>query len=355
METNTPRGGAATPDRPATPPETPAVEPSAPPAQAPQRYPVPTYEPPTTPPGMAPHYPPYPTPYPPAPYPPTYGYPPARRGGNARRGWLIGGIIAFGALVLVLALVVGMIVFALNVAGPTYSSSATRTFAVTGTPIVSVYDTAGTVTVRQGNVGQVVVQVTKHVRSLDSNGAQRALDATAITTSQSGNAITVDGHFTTRWQDGVWYNRTVDMTLTVPATTNATVHVAAGSIDVANISGALNVETNAGTVTARDVTLADGSSVTTNAGTISLTGAIAPNADVRVVDNAGSVTLRLPTATPARLDASVSVGSISISGWPITVSRQNTVGASAAGNLGSDPSGTLHVSISAGNLSLIAQ
>jgi hypothetical protein len=341
MERNSASGGTLTPDRP----EASRPEVSAPPSPTPHYGSAPEYGAPMTPPGMPPRY---------LPYPYAYGNrPPVER--RASRGWLIAGIVALVLFALFVALIIGTIVLAVNVAGPTYSSSATHTFMVTGTPIVSVYDTAGSVTVRTGNVEQVVVQIVKHVRTLDSNGAQRALDATAVTTMQSGNAVTVDGHFATRWQDGSWYSRTVDMTLTVPARTDATLHVAAGSINVADVSGALTVEANAGTVTANNVTLANGSGVTANAGAISLAGAIAPNADVRIVDNAGSVTLRLPADTPARLDASVSVGSISVSGWPIAVSRPNTVGATATGDLGVNPTGTLHVDVNAGNLSLSAQ
>ncbi len=350
MDPNTPRGGTLTPDSPGAAPEAAPPVSSAPPVHVPPHYPLPNYGSPMTPPGMAPRYPPYPY----DPYDPyAYGYPPRER--RARRGWLIGGIISLVFFALFLALIVGLIAFVVNLAGPTYSRTATQTFTVTGVPIVNVYDTAGSVTIRQGNVGQVTVQITNNIRTLDNTGAQRALSANAIAATQSGNAIAIDGHFTTRWQDGVWYSRTMDMTLIVPASANAKVHVDAGAVNLANVSGVLTVETNAGMVSATNVTLGDGSTVTTNAGAISLSGTLAPNADVRIVDNAGSVTLRLPADTPARLDASVNVGSIAVTGWPIPVSRPSTVGAAASGNLGTSPTGTIHVTVNVGNLSLIAQ
>jgi hypothetical protein len=255
---------------------------------------------------------------------------------------------------LAVALIMGGIFFALNVNGPTFSRTTAGTFAVAGTPSVTIYDTAGTVTVQHGDSGHVAVRITTNVRTIDSNSAQRALDQTVVSATQNGNAINVDGHFTTHWLDGVWYDRTLDIVVTLPASSNLSAQVAAGTLDVSGVSGTFNLEANAGTITANAVTLGDGSRLSTDAGTITVSGALAAGANVRVNDETGSVTLRLPADTPARLDANVTVGSISISPWAIAVER-STVGASASGDLGANPTGTLRVTIATGNLSLTTQ
>ena len=288
--------------------------------------------------------------------PPAYGPPlwaPRRRRSNAWVWWLIGGVVgAFVLLGLLVALIGSLIgTWVGSVSGPRYTVESTQTFAVTGTPNVVVRDTAGNITLRSGDAGQVTVHVTKAVRGLVNEAAQRhALDGVTVATTRSGDTVNVTADFTTNVFDGTAGHRTVDLLITVPAGANVAITAAAGNIDVAHIAGVYTMDAAAGSITVRDATFADGSRLSAAAGNMTLEGALASGASMDVTVSAGSVDLRLPAQTHASLDARVSVGNVTIHGWSIPVNRTGMVGASATGPLGGDPRGTVHVSVSTGNI-----
>jgi len=58
----------------------------------------------------------------------------------------------------------------------------------------------------------------------------------------------------------------------------------------------------------------------------------------------GQASLELPASTSAHLDARVNVGSVDISDWPVSASKNN-VGASAVGDLGANSQGTITVRV----------
>ncbi len=288
--------------------------------------------------------------------PPAYGPPPwapRRRRSNAWVWWLIGGVLGFFVLLGLLIALIGSLIGAWvgSVSGPRYTVESTQTFAVTGTPKMVVHDTAGNITLRSGDAGRVTVHVTKVVRGLANEAAQRhALDDVDVATTRSGDTINVTSDFTTNVFDGTPGHRTVDLLITVPAGANVAVTAAAGNIDVTHIAGVYTVDAAAGNITIRDATFADGSRLSAAAGNMTLEGALASGASMDVSVSAGNVDLRLPAQTHADLDARASVGNVTVHGWSIPVNRSGVVGASAAGPLGGDPRGTVHVSVSTGNI-----
>jgi hypothetical protein len=316
----------------------------------PQPYPEPTPLP----------YPSYPgAPYPGYPgYPPQqpYGVPPApRQGGVPWYVWLIGGC-------LVVVLLVGVACVALGLAAGRFfsvvahqtpaSTTSSQTFTVTGAPTLVIHDSAGQVTVNTGSVGNVTVQVTKIAHDTSATAAQRDLDSIQFTATQTGNTINVDAQFDQAFS----FSRqlTADLDITVPATANLTVRVETGTVQIEGVSGLISATVTTGTFAAHDVTLADGSRVDMTTGDATVVGALAAGAKLITIRvTTGNADLTLPASTSAHLDAATSVGNIAISGWSIPVTHSGP-GATAAGDMIANPSGTLSVHVSTGNITLTA-
>lgn len=289
-----------------------------PPAQEPYPTPQPYPSPGTQPYPPSPGYPGYPG-YPP--YQP-YGAPPPvpQRGGFPWWGWLIGGclglVIIVGIACVVLGVVFGRLVSTFANETPV-ASTTTQTFTVTGAPSLTVHDPAGNVTVRTGDTRTVIVQITKNARDTSAGAAQNDLNSITVSPTQTGNAINVDANFTQATSP--FRQLSVDLVITVPA-------------------------------------LADGSLIDLSAGNVTLDAPLAAGGSLTVTVNAGNVDLTLPASTAAHLDASVSFGNITIVGWSIPVTRSGAggAGATASGDMGASPSGTLTVHVTAGNITLTA-
>jgi hypothetical protein len=326
MNSETPKGGVATPE--SLPPITQTTPKEGAPA------PGPTYQ--------------YPYPSAANRYPPQRSREPGNSHGAA---WIIGSIVAFLLLAgLLLTLVVGLIAgIAMSTIGQHVQSTTTsKTFVVTGTPSLVISDSAGNVTVQQGGGNQVTVRVTKYAWGVSDTAAKGALQSIVVNVSQSGNTINV----TTQLGSGLG-RRSADLTVTVPAATNADVHLGAGNIDARQLSGAIRLDTGAGNVTAEAVNFAGTSRLHTGAGNITVDGAIASGTALDVLVGAGNATLTLPSDTPAHLTASTGVGNLTITGWQIPVT--GAIGHTASGNLGSNPTGALTIQVGTGNLVLMSR
>jgi hypothetical protein len=325
MNSDTPKGGVATPESSIT--------------QTPQTDSAPTPAP----------YPPYQHPYPPVPYhyPPVQ---PRQPGGTHVAAWIIGGIVAFvvlvGLVVTLLAALLGGFVFS-TIDQRELSASATNTFVVSGTPSLVISDAAGNITIQQGVGNQVTVQVTKHAWGIRGTDAKGVLNSTVVDVSQSANTITVNTQFSGPAR------RSVDLIVTVPAQANANVHLGAGNIDARQFTGAIMLDTGAGNVRADTVTFVGTSRLHTGAGNTIVDGAMASGAAVDVLVGAGNATLTLPPNTPAHLTASTGVGNLTIIGWQIPVSGM--VSHRASGDLGGNPTGRLSIQVGTGNLTLMSR
>ena len=326
MNSDTSRGGIATPESP------------LPIAQTPQTDGAPTPA----------SYPRYQYPYPPAPnrYPPVRSRDP---GGAHLATWIIGGTVAFivlvGLVVALLAALVGGFIFS-TLGQHELSTTTTKTLVVSGMPSLVITDDAGNVTIQQGGGNRVTVQVTKHAWGVSDAVAKGVLNSTVVDVSQSGNTITV----TTQFSGSARHS--VDLMITVPAEANADVHLGAGNIDARQVTGAVSLDAGAGNVTADAVTFAGTSRLHTGAGNVTVDGAIASGAAVDVLVGAGNATLTLPSNTPAHLTASTGVGNMTIAGWQIPVSGIGITGHTASGDLSGNPTGTLTIQIGTGNLVL---
>lgn len=266
--------------------------------------------------------------------------------------WLIGGCLALVVVAILGCAVLGGVFagFLIHVANEVpVSETTTQSFSVTGTPSLNIQDTAGNVEVIQGSTGTVGVEVTKSARATTSDEARTDLNGIHVDVTQTGDTIKV---VTTFDQDnGIGRQPRVDLTLTVPPTTNITAQVTTGEVTITGISGLFNLSVVAGNLQTEAVTFTDGSQTHVTTGNLQLAGAVPTGASINVGVDTGQAALELPASTAAHLDARTNVGSVTISGWPLSASKDN-VGASAVGDLGTNPQGTITVRVQTGNIDI---
>lgn len=301
------------------------------------------------------------------------GGPPPYRGQVSWYVPALGRLMMLGAAcALVLAVVVGVYTGA-----ATASRTTTRTLTVTGTPSLAISGALGNVIVQPGPPGEITVRATAHARAFSHGLAERDLDRLGVDVSQSGDAVTIGGRQGTPWSAWV-RDQGMDLVIEAPPAANLQVNLPAGNVRVQDITGVVRVDLSAGSLRLDDVTLGDGSSLHLNGGSVRFTGALAPGASANVLVNAGSVQLWLPTDTAAHLDAATDAGNIQITGWPTDVVERNSgatvatpqsasptgrpialvrhdPGATATGDLGPNPRGTLTVRANTGSVSLWAR
>jgi hypothetical protein len=301
-----------------------------------------------------PTYPGYPDGYPP--YQPYGAPPPAppRTGGVPWWVWLIGGCLGLAIIVGIACVALGLTAGRLfnTLANETpVASTSTQTFTVTSTPSLTIHDTAGQVTVKTGDTKSVIVEITKNARDTSSSAAQNDLNTISVNATQSGNAINVDANFNQAVSP--FKQLTVDLVITVPPTANLSLQAEAGDVAIDGVSGRLTATLSAGSLEAHGVTLADGSNVNVSYGNVTLEGSLAAGASVAVTVTAGNAGLTLPASTAAHLDASTSAGGITITGWSIPITHSGA-SATASGDMGASPSGTLTIHVATGGITLTA-
>ncbi|HEX8983396.1 MAG TPA: DUF4097 family beta strand repeat-containing protein [Ktedonobacterales bacterium] len=279
---------------------------------------------------------------------PPLQYPPRRR---SPVGWVVGIVIALLALMLACG-GVAAIVAAVAANSSPVSSTVDKLFGVSGVPTLIVRTAASNVHITPGGDGQIKMHAVKEVRGFPGVQTQGELDAIHVNTSQSGAvvtvAVTVDSGF---WN--AFSSRHVEVNLTTPAHSNLQIESNAGAFDATGVTGTLTAHVNAGSMRLSNMTLATGSLLQVNAGSLTLNGALQAGASLNVEVNAGSANVTLPRATSARVDATASAGSINVQGWDLTRS-QNAATTTINGDLNPNPTGTITIHVSAGSVNLRA-
>ena len=219
-------------------------------------------------------------------------------------------------------------------------------------PRLIVRNTAGTVVVQPGADGHVRVVVTKKVRGGLGAASERDLEQVVVHVTQEGDTISVE---TETKRPISLKSITIDIAITAPATcAQLEARLSAGNLVVRGLTTTLAATVNAGNLDAMGVALRGGSDLALNAGNLTMDGALAPGAALDARLNAGNARFTLPRDTPAQLDARTTVGQISVSGWQVRTERQ-IVQQRASGPLGAEPTGSLHIHVDAGNLTLVAR
>jgi hypothetical protein len=267
-------------------------------------------------------------------------------------GGTLGALIVTGLIVASLAALIGGLI-ASSISQREQTVSTTNSFVVGGTPSLVISDPAGAITVQSGSSGShVVAQITKRAWGSSNVVAHSLLNTMPVALSQSGATITIRAQFTPTSFDGATAKRAVDLLVTVPAQVNVDLRLSAGNIDLRQIAGVITVDSQAGNLTTEQVTFADGSRLSANAGVITMDGDIASGARVQILVNAGAATISLPASSPAYLDASTGVGGLSVIGWPIAVVSEGMTGRRASGDLSPNPTARITAHVSTGSLTI---
>lgn len=279
------------------------------------------------------------------------------RRGTPWYAWLIGA--ALGALLLVLVsccalsgLTFGLLGHLRN--GPELRDTTTSTIPVGAAPQLTVHDPAGSVSVQPGPAGSIRVEATKHVVGAFGDDTA-ALHAIQVQVTHRGDAVSVVVQVPAEHIGGFAGSRFVDLAILVPTQTSVAADLAAGNLTLGALTGQLALTATAGNVDVTGAILTGASRITATAGNVTFDGALTSGASLDVHVTAGNVTLRLPADTPAHLRARTGSGSLTISGWPISVAHPSPASASASGDLGANPTGMITVTVDSGNATIQAR
>lgn len=237
---------------------------------------------------------------------------------------VIGSILSaiFGSLLGLIGIVIG--VLAISQLSVRKVQMPVRTFNVSDQPKLVIQNSAGTLHIRRGNTNTVEVKATKYI-----NGWFGSSDEGSIDYNQNGDILRVATRSFYKWSP-LGGLRNVNLDISVPAFTDVRFDGSAGTVDIEDIRGQINVNTNAGTIDVRRATLDHQSVLTTNAGTINIRdaymkGQVGVHTNAGTVDfsgeldqqghyrfdtNAGTVTISLPANASFELQAKTDLGTI---------------------------------------------
>lgn len=267
--------------------------------------------------------------------------------GTSRRGRLIAVIL--GVVVLVAA---GCGYAPGDAGQPEATQTLSRTFAVSGRDTLVIRDSAGNVTVTRGGDGQVGVQITKRVRSLPGAEAQRVLESVAVDLTQDGNSVTIQTHFPGDSGSTSGASPTVDVQVTAPQASQLDINAAAGNVTIREIAGQMTVTATAGNIEAQNAIFAGFSRLSASAGNVTLDGEMNSASVLQADVKAGNISLRLPAPISAHLDARTDVGTITVSGWQVSVTQVGTTGAQAVADFQPGPTDQITLRVGTGNITV---
>lgn len=205
--------------------------------------------------------------------------------------------------------------------GSTVREQVHQTVADPGSAAIHLSNDAGSVTVTAWDKPTVDIQAVKSADSL------QGLREMTVAVRRGPGGIYIQTQYTgSIHQGGVRY------TLSVPANAALDVRNGAGSVTVGGTHANVTVDTQAGSITA-------------DLGTVAGSRAVALNATT------GSVRLTIARDSSAKVDAHSSVGSVHSDFGGVAATRQNVVGASAAGTIGAG-SARIHLSTTTGSITL---
>ncbi len=278
-------------------------------------------------------------------------YAPPRRHYSAW-AWLLGGTLGFLVIgAIIIALLGGLLFWTLIKV--TNSVELTRTttqiFSVSGPVSLTVQNTTGYIKVLAGPDGKITADVTKRVRDASQAAAQRDLDEMPVSLTQNGNTLSVDAR--TTWNTNPNRQLSAELVLMVPATTAVHLEQTTGDVVVIGTVGVLFVQLTTGSVGTQGVTMMADSQARVTTGALNIDGELLSGASLNASVITGTARFMFPAATATHLEASVTTGTIVISGWQIPVT-QHTPGASASGNLNANPTSTLTIQVTTGEIQL---
>jgi DUF4097 and DUF4098 domain-containing protein YvlB len=197
-----------------------------------------------------------------------------------------------------------------------------RMIATNAAPLVRVDNVAGTVRIDGWSKPSVDVDATKYGYN-EQDVRQIAIDV--VQTTPGNVSITTDYNGGTH-SGGVRYR------IFVPENASVKISNVAGAVDLDLVRGDLDVETQAGQITAD-------------------AGSVAGSRSIDLRATTGAVTLTIAADSSARVEANSTVGAFSSDFSGITQQRQNIVGASGSGVIGGGTA-TIRLSTTTGAIAL---
>jgi len=205
-----------------------------------------------------------------------------------------------------------------------------QSFPVSGSPTLVINGPVGSVKIHSGNSDSIVINVTEHSGLF---GTPNTTDVTVAPAPGSNDIVVLTG-------DGgsIFDQKSVDLDIALPATSNIRAVLPTGSLDINGISGQMNLQMNSGALHFENGTIEGQSIFKNDAGEITFDGAIAPNGTYDFGNNAGTINLTLPSHSSFVLNASTGLGKV-----------HNDFGSNT---VGSHPSSQVHVHTDAGSVNI---
>ena len=216
----------------------------------------------------------------------------------------------------------------------------TRTFEVGAQPTLVINNKAGSVRVRAGQEGQVGITTTRRgylFNQRPDNDAQISYNQEA-----ASNRVTARVE---AWK--AFGKNAIDFDVVVPPQSNLELVTNAGIVSVQNIAGQITLRSDAGTISASQVTLRGQSRLRTNAGSISFNGVLDPAGDYELSTDLGTVDATLPADASFNLEAKTDLGTVTTN-FPLAHSQMTR----ASGQVGSGPYPRLHVKTNLGTVTV---
>jgi DUF4097 and DUF4098 domain-containing protein YvlB len=200
-----------------------------------------------------------------------------------------------------------------------------RTFDVRPGTSFALDNTNGHITIRSWDQPRIQVHAVKKVESRDSDAARRAFDALKIEPSVTENAIRINTNYPRQsqglfdWIAGNNVNMSVEYEVTVPRATSLEVENTNGAIDVMEVRGSHRVSTTNGHIELVRCS-GDVNAETTNGHIRAELAEVTAGKTLRLETTNGGITVVVPRAVAARVDASTTNGSVKTD-LPITTTE----------------------------------
>jgi hypothetical protein len=280
------------------------------------------------------------------------------RRGTPWFAWMLGGCLSMLVLlVLFCAALVGTLGGLAFRFANTQGASETKSqsWSVSGAPALRIESDAATVRIVTGHDGQVRMAAKVGAHAASESDAGSALQKVAVSTSQAGDAISINTQTSAAASLGV--SLAVTVTVTVPRLTSVVVLLQSGDAAVDGVSGSISTTVHDGAVKLSEVSLTAASLVDVQNGNASVSGALRNGATLDLQVASGNASVTLPKAAPVTVDAVTSAGNVTIAGWAGSPGR-NGAGASVHVDTLTSHSTpltttcTLSIHVQSGNISL---
>jgi hypothetical protein len=180
-----------------------------------------------------------------------------------------------------------------------------------------------------GASGEIMVEVTKIAYSASEQDAAEEIDDIFITTERAENTLSITT--VQRQTNSPQRTNRVDLVITVPEEIALDVFVATGNIQITGVraAGVFNARVVTGNVVIEDVIVLSGMAIQANAGSLTFAGTLGSEGDYALTASIGSLTVRLPAETNARLEALSTLGSITLEGFDLVDASEQQSGSGA--------------------------